>query len=94
MVIKRTSHAVYDTKYHLVWAPKYRKWIVREDIRQRARDVSPLSQEGVELPGGSPEKVQDEVIVVETQEEPTDNTGDAKMIAANEQAEEARVQVV
>ena len=36
MVIKRTSHAVYDTKYHTVWAPKYRKWIVREDIRQRA----------------------------------------------------------
>jgi putative transposase len=35
MTIKRTSHAVYDTKYHLVWAPKYRKWITREDIRQR-----------------------------------------------------------
>src|ERR671919_381542 len=39
MVIKRTSHAVYDTKYHLVWAPKYRKWIVREDIRQRAAEL-------------------------------------------------------
>ena len=36
MTIKRTSHAVYDTKYHLVWAPKYRKWSIREDIRQRA----------------------------------------------------------
>ncbi|MCZ6623720.1 MAG: transposase [Deltaproteobacteria bacterium] len=36
MTIKRTSHAVYDTKYHLVWAPKYRKWIMREDIRQCA----------------------------------------------------------
>src|SRR6266851_9088722 len=34
MTIKRTSHAVYDTKYHLVWAPKYRRWIMREDIRQ------------------------------------------------------------
>ena len=44
MVIKRTSHAVYDTTYHLVWAPKYRQWIVREDIRQRAaalcRDIA------------------------------------------------------
>ena len=39
MVIKRTSHAVYDTKYHLVWAPKYRKWIMREDIRQRAAEL-------------------------------------------------------
>lgn len=34
MTIKRTSHAVYDTKYHLVWAPKYRKWIKRSDIRE------------------------------------------------------------
>ena len=34
MSVQRTSHAVYDTNYHLVWAPKYRKWIVREDIRR------------------------------------------------------------
>ena len=33
MALKRTSHAVYDCKYHLVWAPKYRKWIDRQDIR-------------------------------------------------------------
>jgi len=39
MPVKRTSHAVYDTKYHLVWAPKYRKWIDREDIRRR---IEPL----------------------------------------------------
>ncbi len=39
MSTKRTSYAVYDTKYHSVWAPKYRKWIVREDIRRR---VEPL----------------------------------------------------
>ena len=37
MAIKRTSHAVYDTCYHLVWCPKYRKKIFeREDIRERA----------------------------------------------------------
>ena len=35
MTLKRTSHAVYDTKYHLVWAPKYLKWILRGDIRER-----------------------------------------------------------
>jgi putative transposase len=34
MTIKRTSHAVYDTKYHLVWAPKYRKWILQGDLRE------------------------------------------------------------
>jgi putative transposase len=39
MVIKRPSHAVYDTQYHRVWAPTYRKWIVREDIRQRAAEL-------------------------------------------------------
>ena len=39
MPLKRTSHAVYDTKYYLVWAPKYRRWIVREDIRRRLEQV-------------------------------------------------------
>ena len=33
MGIKRLSHAVYDTRYHLVWAPKYRKWILKEEVR-------------------------------------------------------------
>ena len=39
MVLKRTSHAVYDTKYHLVWAPKYRKWILRGDIKKRVKSI-------------------------------------------------------
>ena len=34
MGIKRVSHAVYDAKYHLVWTPKYRKWVLRGDIRE------------------------------------------------------------
>jgi len=34
MTIRRTRHAVYDTRYHLVWAPKYRKWILRGDLRE------------------------------------------------------------
>ena len=34
MTIKRASHAVYDTRYHLVWAPKYRKWILRGELRE------------------------------------------------------------
>ena len=39
MAIRRTAHAVYDTKYHLLWAPKYRKWIKRSDIRGRVGEV-------------------------------------------------------
>ena len=39
MTIKRTSHAVYDTRYHLVWAPKYRKWILRGDLREFVKTV-------------------------------------------------------
>jgi putative transposase len=33
MAIQRAAHAVYDTRYHIVWAPKYRKWILRGDLR-------------------------------------------------------------
>lgn len=39
MSIRRTSHAVYDAKYHLVWAPKYRKWVLRGDVRERVREL-------------------------------------------------------
>ena len=39
MNLKRTSHSVYDTKYHLVWVPKYRKWILRGDIRKKVKDL-------------------------------------------------------
>ena len=27
-MLRRTAHAVYDTSYHLVWTPKYRKKIL------------------------------------------------------------------
>jgi len=30
---KRTPHSVYDTKYHLVWAPKYRKLVLRGEVK-------------------------------------------------------------
>ena len=40
MAIKRTSHAVYDTSYHLVWCPKYRKKIFeREEIKERVEQL-------------------------------------------------------
>ena len=32
MGIRRTKHAVYDLKYHVVWVPKYRKDILDREI--------------------------------------------------------------
>ena len=37
--IKRTSHAVYDLKYHMVWVPKYRKVILKGDLARRMREI-------------------------------------------------------
>ena len=39
MPIKRASHAVYNTQYHLVWAPKYRKRILRGDLREYVETI-------------------------------------------------------
>jgi putative transposase len=35
--IKRTSHAVYDLKYHMVWVPKYRKMILRGELAKKVK---------------------------------------------------------
>ena len=35
MDYRKTSHAVYDLKYHLVWITKYRKPILRGEIALR-----------------------------------------------------------
>ena len=32
MGIRKTKHAVYDLKYHLVWIPKYRKNILDREV--------------------------------------------------------------
>jgi hypothetical protein len=38
--LRRTSHSVYDTSYHLVWCPKYRKDIFEgEEVRERAKQM-------------------------------------------------------
>jgi len=39
MVLRRTSHAVYEAQYHLVWCPKYRKKILIGDIRHRVKQI-------------------------------------------------------
>ncbi len=39
MVLRRTSHAVYETLYHLVWSPKYRRDVLHGEIQQRVREL-------------------------------------------------------
>jgi len=36
---RKSSHTVYDLKYHLVWITKYRKPILVGDIATRAREL-------------------------------------------------------
>lgn len=39
MALRRGSHSVYDTQYHLVWAPKYRKKILTGVVGERVREL-------------------------------------------------------
>ena len=39
MSYRKTSHAVYDLKYHLVWITKYRKPVLRGEIATRLREL-------------------------------------------------------
>ena len=39
MGIRRTKHAVYDLKYHLVWIPKYRKYVLSDEVSKHLKEV-------------------------------------------------------
>ncbi len=39
MALRRGSHSIYDTQYHLVWAPKYRKQILTGVVGQRMKEL-------------------------------------------------------
>ncbi len=30
---------MYDTRYHVVWVPKYRKWILRGDVKKTVEEI-------------------------------------------------------
>ena len=36
---RRSAHAVFDIKYHIVWITKYRYKVLKGRIAERARDV-------------------------------------------------------
>ena len=42
-------HAVYDTRYHLVWIPKYRKWILRGDVQRSVEELFREIMENMEI---------------------------------------------
>jgi putative transposase len=39
MSYRKTSHSVYDLKYHMVWITKYRKPVLRGEIAIRLREL-------------------------------------------------------
>ena len=39
MGVRRTKHAVYDLKYHLVWIPKYRKHILEKEVSDYLKTI-------------------------------------------------------
>jgi putative transposase len=39
MVFRRAAHAAYDTAYHLVWSPKYRKHILEDELAARVEQM-------------------------------------------------------
>lgn len=36
---RRSSHTVYDIKYHLVWITKYRKPVLKGEVATRLREL-------------------------------------------------------
>ena len=46
MGIRRTKHAVYDLKYHLVWIPKYRKHVLSNEVSKHLKEVFKQIAEG------------------------------------------------
>ena len=36
---RKTSHSVYDVKYHIVWVTKYRKPVLVGEVATRSRDL-------------------------------------------------------
>jgi putative transposase len=61
MGIRRTKHAVYDLKYHLVWISKYRKHILNREISGYLKEVFERIAEEYEFTIDTMEVVEDHV---------------------------------
>ena len=63
MGIRRTKHAVYDLKYHLVWIPKYRKQILDKEISDYIKVIFNMIAERYEFRIDTMEVMEDHVHV-------------------------------
>ena len=61
MGVRRTKHAVYDLKYHLVWIPKYRKHVLGEEVSDYLKEVFQRIAEEYELRIDTMEIMEDHV---------------------------------
>ena len=63
MGVRRTKHAVYDLKYHLVWIPKYRKQILDKEISDYIKAIFNMIAEEYEFRIDTMEVMEDHVHV-------------------------------
>ena len=61
MGIRRTKHAVYDIKYHLVWIPKYRKDVLSGEVGEYLKEIFQRIAEEYELVIDTMEVMEDHV---------------------------------
>ncbi len=61
MGVRRTKHAVYDLKYHLVWIPKYRKDILSGEVSLYLKEVFQQISEEYEFRIDTMEVMEDHV---------------------------------
>ena len=63
MAIRRTKHAVYDLKYHLVWIPKCRQDMLSGEVSGYLKEVFQTIGEGYEFRIDAMEVMEDHVHV-------------------------------
>ena len=61
MGIRRTKHAVYDLKYHLVCIPKYRKNVLSDEVSKHLKEVFQRIAEEYEFKIDTMEVMEDHV---------------------------------
>ncbi len=63
MGIRRTKHAVYELKYHIVWVPKYRARILGGEVNRYLKEVFQRIAEEYEFQIDTMEVMEDHVHV-------------------------------
>ena len=63
MELRRTKHAVYDLKYHLVWVPKYRAQVLGGEVSRYLKEVFQRIAEEYEFHIDTMEVMEDHVHV-------------------------------